>query len=280
MRVRRPIAVTIVCSMLLSTSAWAGGAPAISVNLVRCMAACTQAKVTATVPDDAVSGRVYFKADRGASEYYVDMRRAGSTMWAFLPAPSTSTQAITYRVVTRDARGAEVTSNPVSVGVRGSCPAVAHSEAELDAMSNIVLGLTTPSQSAIPSGFECANVVRYVTTQGEMRVNDFCRNVLASTPPCGGGPVPAPPTTAAAPTTPAATTPAATTPAATTPAAATAPSVATPAATTAATTGTTVGGGLSARTIAALTAAGLLAAGILIYENQDDDDEENSPSRP
>jgi hypothetical protein len=240
------------------------------------MAPCTQAKVVATVPDDAVSGRVYFRADRGASEYYVDMRRSGDTMWAFLPAPSVSTQNISYRVATRNSAGTELTSNAVSVGVRGSCPTVSYTQAELDAMTNIVLGLTTNSQSAIPSGFECANVVRYITATGEMRVNDFCRNLLASTPPCGVAPTQAP-AVAQAPTTPAA--PTVTTPAA--PVATTTPAATAPAATTAGTATPVVsGGGLSTSTILALTAAGLLAAGVIIVENQDDDDEETSPSRP
>jgi hypothetical protein len=271
MRVSRPVAVGVICSMFMSSFAWAGGAPGISVNLVSCVAPNSQAKVVAMVPDDSVSGRVYFRASTTGDEYYVDMRRSGASMWAFLPSPSASTRTIQYRVVTRNAAGVEMSSNPVSVQTRTYCPAVPYSAAELDAMKNIVLGLTGSSQSAIPTGFECQNIVRYITVAGEMRVNDYCRNLLAGLPP-SGAPVPAAPTTAA---TTGSTTAASTT-------GTTASTASTAGSTAGATTATTVssGGGLSTSTILALTAAGLLAAGIIIQENQDDDDEENSPSRP
>jgi hypothetical protein len=272
MRLKRPTAVAIICSMFVSSLAWAGGAPGISVNLVSCVSPNTQAKVVAMVPDDAVSGRVYFRGTTTGDEYYVDMRRSGSSMWAFLPAPSASTRAVQYRVVTRDARGTEMSSNPVSIQTRTYCPAVPYSAAELDAMKNIVIGLTTASQSAIPNGFECQNVVRYITVAGEMRVNDYCRNLLAGLPPSGA------PAVATAPTTVAPTTVAS---GAGSTAATTGATTATTAGTAGSTTAATVGGGgLSTSTILALTAAGLLAAGVIIQENQDDDDEENSPSRP
>jgi hypothetical protein len=274
MRVNRPIAVGVICSMFMSSFAWAGGAPGITVNLVSCAAPNTQAKIVAMVPDDAASGRVYFRANNTGDEYYVDMRRSGASMWAFLPSPSASTKTIQYRVVTRNTAGAEMASNAVSIQTRTYCPPSTYTAAEIDAMKNIVLGLTASSQSAIPNGFECQNVVRYITVAGEMRVNDYCRNILAGLPP-SGAPVTAAPTTAA--------TTGSTTAASTTATSATTASTAgSTAGATTATTAATVGGGggLSTSTILALTAAGLLAAGVIIQENQDDDDEENSPSRP
>jgi len=130
-----------------------------------------------------VSGQVFFRAEGTTNEYYVDMRKAADgTMWAYLPAPLPSTKSFTYRVVTLDSAGRRASSPLMTVSTAASCPsAVPVASTEKAAATSIAIGLTSNSQQAVPTGFECKDVVSYITVAGEMKPNDECRK--AGAPP-------------------------------------------------------------------------------------------------
>ena len=152
----------------------------LTVQPIQCAAPGVHPRVNAIVPPSAVSGQVFFKADGTTSEYYVDMRKApDGTMWAYLPAPLASTKSFTYRVVTLDNAGKRASSQIMTLNTSASCPTVNIPDAEKPAATAIVVGLTSNSQQIVPTGFECTDLVSYITVAGEMKPNDECRKALA-----------------------------------------------------------------------------------------------------
>ncbi len=177
---RGPVAVVTALCMLISPVLYADGSPAISVNAMPCAAPNVHPGVSATIANDATSARVYFKAAGERDEYYVDMKPGPrGTMVALLPAPLATTKSFTYRVVAYDKKGKEYASAPVSTDVQVSCPNGPEAP--------IVLGQTVPGQSPVPDGFQCRNVVSYISSAGEMRDNVECRRILAGIPASGAG---------------------------------------------------------------------------------------------
>ena len=183
MRQKLTAALTVAAMTLAPVSMFAQ-APDLTVQPVQCAAPSVHPRVNAIVPASAVSGQVFFKAEGTTNEYYVDMRKASDgTMWAYLPAPLPSTKSFTYRVVTLDSAGKRAASPIMTLNTSASCPTANIADAEKPAAMAIVVGLTSNSQPIVPVGFECRDIVSYITVAGEMRPNDECRRQNAEAVP-------------------------------------------------------------------------------------------------
>ena len=302
MDLRQKIAATTLVAMAVSPTLFAANAPALSpvscaptMTTVSCASPASPVKVTAKVPTAGATAKVYFKAAGQQDEYYVEMRRVApndDTMVAFVPEPARSTPSFTYRVVAMDVNGVQVATPLSTATVTPSCPAVSLTSDQQRMANNLIVGLTTPLQSAVPTGFLCRNIVSYIDTNGDLRPNQECRRVVAmgidGTPSAYATTTTATSTaTTSMPAVSVGTSNAATnaTTALTTGtnAAATGTSTAATGATTAGTTGGVTAGtiGMSHGTIVALTALGLLGAGAVIANNHhNNSNNQVSPSRP
>lgn len=243
---KRITAVVTLVAVLVTPVLMAADMP--TVTPISCASPAAAVKILSRVPANAASAKVYFKAEGQKIEYYVSMRRAADqSMWAFIPAPELTTKSFTYRVVSTDKNGVQVSSPLLTEMTSLSCPAPIRTGEEQRVASNMVIGMTAPGQSAVPPGFLCRGIVSYIAVNGEMRTNYECRSVVAmNTPAAGSG-------------------------------ATGAGGAATSGTATAATVGE---GGLSTRTIVAIT-AGAIAAGSIVYShNHGHNNTPVSPSRP
>jgi len=178
--------VTLV-AMCVAPFATAAEGSDVNVLPIGCAAPSIHPRVVANVPASAVSGQVFFKAEGTTNEYYVDMRKAADgTMWAYLPAPAPSTKSFTYRVVTLDNAGKRASSPMMTLTTSANCTTSGVPSNERAAQAAIVIGLTNNSQSPVPTGFECKDIVSYITVAGEMRPNDECRRMMAGAVPAAG----------------------------------------------------------------------------------------------
>lgn len=176
---KRVTALATLVAMLVAPALVAADVPAVTPAL--CASPAEPVKIVSYVPTDSVWSKVYFKAAGQQLEYYVPMRRAADgSMWAFIPAPELTTKSFQYRVVSMDSKGVQSSSTVATAATVLSCPAPTLTAAEQRAASNIVIGLTSPGQPAVPTGFRCKGVVSYITANGEMRNNYECRAVVAS----------------------------------------------------------------------------------------------------
>lgn len=254
MRVRRAIAAVTVLSMLVTPSLFAADANAIQVTAISCLSAAQTPRVSANVPANTKSARVYFKAQGQAAEYYVDMRKAANGSWfAYLPIPEPKTAAVVYRVVPIDDKGVQTSSAVLTTTVTSTCPPQNLTADDQRVAENLVVGLTAAGQPSVPTGFQCKYVVSYITTANELKPNEECRKVLAAAAAAAG-------TTAAAGTGAAAGTAAG-------------------AGAAGAAAGAAAATGMSAATLGALAAVGLGAAGYAAYQNNKNNNQ-TSPSRP
>ena len=179
--------ITLV-AMVMASAVMAAEGPDLTVQPVGCAAPSIHPRVIAKVPASAISGQVFFKAEGTTNEYYVDMRKAADgTMWAFLPGPAPSTKSFTYRVVTLDSAGKRASSQMMTLNTSPSCPTTTIPSNERAAETAIVVGLTSNSQPIVPTGFECKDIVSYITVSGEMRPNDECRRMMAGAVPGAAG---------------------------------------------------------------------------------------------
>lgn len=243
---KRITAVVTLVALLVTPVLMAADMP--TVTPISCASPAAAEKVVSHVPANTASAKVYFKAEGQKIEYYVSMRRAADqSMWAFMPAPELTTKSFTYRVVSTDKNGVQVSSPLLTEMTSLSCPAQIRTSEEERVASNMVIGMTAPGQSVVPPGFLCRGIVSYIAVNGEMRPNYECRSLAAmNTPATGAG-------------------------------ATGAGGAATSGTATAA---TVAEGGLSTRTIVAIT-AGALAAGSIIYShNHGHHQQPVSPSRP
>lgn len=248
---KRVTALAALVAMIAAPALVAADVPA--VIAAPCASPAAPVKIVSYVAANAAWSKVYFKAAGQEAEYYVPMRRAADgSMWAFIPAPEITTKSFLYRVVSMDSKGVQTSSNVVTATTALSCPAQALTAVEQRAASNMVIGLTLPSQPVVPVGFRCLGVVSYITVNGEMKNNYECRAIVAGAAPGA--------TTAASGTNGAA-----------------GAAGATGAATSAG--AASAAGGLSTRTVIALT-AGAAVAGGLLYEQHHKHHKPVSPSRP
>ncbi|HVT03954.1 MAG TPA: hypothetical protein VHL58_11345 [Thermoanaerobaculia bacterium] len=143
---------------------------------------CGRARVTAKVHASEAprSVRVYFRAPDQTSEYYIEMMKGtGDDYWAILPATADATSAVVYRVAARDSKGAETSTDSTTVPVTGACAGAELSPGEISYASNMALGLTSDSQSAVPGGFRCAGIQSQISSTGEvLKPNENCRQIL------------------------------------------------------------------------------------------------------
>ena len=296
---RKGIALVALLSVLAAPGLIAANAPTLSgmscaptMTTISCASPAAPVRVTARIPAPGASARVYFKARGEQDEYYVDMRRSTTddTMWAFIPAPMTTTPSFTYRIVAMDVAGVQVATPLSTATVTASCPAQSWPAEQQRVASNMIIGLTLPDQSSVPPGFQCRGVVSYITSMGELLPNEECRRILAGGAPSGAttAGTHAAGTAGSAGTGSTATGASAGTNASTTMAGTTG-STATGASATGASgvatgtgVGTTGGGiGLTSATITALTAAALAGAGVAVYKNhQNSNNNQLSQSRP
>jgi len=123
---------------------------------------------------------VYFRAGDTGPEYYVDLFKGpGDEYWAIMPAVDPATKSITYRIAAQDANGNWVNGTPVHIGVSPTCPANKMSSTEQVASDNIILGLTDPTESALPTGFSCKGIKSVIASNGQMRPAEECRVAMA-----------------------------------------------------------------------------------------------------
>ena len=251
---KKSIALATLVAVLVAPVLVAAEAP--NLNPIACASSMAPVKVTTRVPASSVA-KVYFKAAGQQIEHYVDLRRASDgTMWAFIPSPAPSTPSFTYRVVSTDLSGHQVSGALMTATTAARCPAQVLTPTEQSASMNMVIGLITATQSAVPPGFLCRGIVSYITAKGELRPNDECRRLLAGAQP---GAATAGTSTGAG--------------------AGSGAAAGATGAGAAATGG--VFGELSNATLITLGSAGLIAAGVIIYRNNHNNNNQPiSPSRP
>jgi hypothetical protein len=147
------------------------------------------ARVIGATPPQTV--RVYFRAADQPTEYYIEMLKgSGDAYWAVLPAAAEGTTGIIYRIVARDAAGTETSTATISTPVAAGCQAPVLTGAEKSFASNIAIGLTTDAQTGVPAGFRCTGIQSVIGTNGTLRPNEDCRQVLVANPGegCDGHP--------------------------------------------------------------------------------------------
>jgi hypothetical protein len=146
------------------------------VNPAPCVAPAMNARVSAAIPSNLTSPRVFFRANGQGPEYYVDMRRGpNGSWWAMLPAIDSSTKSITYRVGGLDSTQHWAISNPISLPASAACPSQTLTPDEQLAAQHLVLGLTAFNQAASPAGFSCRGVTNVIESNGKMRRAEECR---------------------------------------------------------------------------------------------------------
>jgi hypothetical protein len=152
-----------------------------------CAAPGVNPRVSTHLSAPLKSPRVYFRAGDTGPEYYVDLfKGAGDEYWAIMPAPESATRSITYRIAAQDANGNWVNGTPMHIGVSATCPANKMSSTEQVASDNIILGLTDPAESALPTGFSCKGVKSVIASNGQMRPAEECRVAMATAAGAGG----------------------------------------------------------------------------------------------
>lgn len=161
----------VFCAISVSIAPIATAAPAISHVPASCVPAGGQTKLIAT-GEGLASARVFFKAEGAATEYYVEMLQGADGFWAVLPAPNPGVAAVSYRIVGRDANGAETTVEGGRVPVSPACASFTLTPDEQRVANNLVIGQTTQEVSL--HGFSCEGVANTITLNGEMRPFNEC----------------------------------------------------------------------------------------------------------
>lgn len=161
----------LCCAISVSIAPMAVAAPTISHVPASCVPAGGNTKLVAT-GEGLASARVFFKAEGAATEYYVEMLQGPDGFWAVLPAPNPGVNAVSYRIVGRDANGAEKVVEGGSVPVSAACASFSLTPDEQRIANNLVIGQTTHTISL--HGFSCEGVANTITLSGEMRPFNEC----------------------------------------------------------------------------------------------------------
>jgi hypothetical protein len=167
---------TAIFVMATSVFVSPGRAAVPVVNPAPCVAPAMNARVSAAIPSNLTSPRVFFRANGQGPEYYLDMHRGpNGSWWAMLPAIDSSTKSIAYRVGGLDGTKHWVLSNPISLPAGAACPSQTLTPDEQLAAQHIVLGLTVYNEAAVPAGFSCRGVTNVIDSNGKMRRAEECR---------------------------------------------------------------------------------------------------------
>ncbi|MBP7676168.1 MAG: hypothetical protein KBB14_07590 [Thermoanaerobaculia bacterium] len=165
----------------LSASAAPGGG--LVHEPLRCIPSSGNAKVLATWTGagQVTTARVYFRAAGAKEESFLELRRgtAAKAFWAVLPVPGAGVETIRYRIALRDSDGREASAGPAEARVTSTCP-VTLSPEEAAYARNLVVGRTSVSQPAVPTGFSCAGMVASISSGGEMRALPPCMQMVAA----------------------------------------------------------------------------------------------------
>jgi len=173
--------------MVFSTASFAQNGMPITVTPISCVAPGMNAKVVARTATPLKAARAYFTAFPQQAEYYVDMHLAtDGSYWAVLPQVEPLTRSFSYRVVTTDPGGKQVSSPVMTATTAASCTAMLSTQ-EQQYANNLTLGKITDSQSSVPAGFTCRGIVSVITAAGQLKPNDECRRLLAAAGATGAG---------------------------------------------------------------------------------------------
>ncbi len=169
---RRVTAAFLMAVWMLPSMTFAEG---LSVNPIPCVAPAMNAPVTAVVPPNLISPRIFFKATGPGPEYYVDMHRGpNGTWWGVLPEINHSTLSITYRVGAADGTNTFFKSSPITLRASAACPSTVLTREEQVAADHLVIGMTAYDQPAIPPGFACTGITNIIAANGQMRPAEQC----------------------------------------------------------------------------------------------------------
>jgi hypothetical protein len=176
--VHKTLALLIVSMGVNAASAYA--APPLAYTPPPCVSTGGSARITATLPDaNAQSARLYFRTASDSADYYLDMVKTGSQVWAVLPAVAAGTTSIVHRIVVTGADGVPVSTEAAPVAVDAACPTSALKGEEISFANNLVIGLTESTQPAIPAGFSCAGITGEITADGVMKPLVACTQQVA-----------------------------------------------------------------------------------------------------
>ncbi len=183
MRLVRAATVSVAVLCLAASTGWAVDPPKIAHVQIACVPEDGNALITVNVTFSSpiVSARVYYHSvAKTSGDYYLELRQGqAGRYWGVLPIPLDETKRVQYRIVVKDADGQVATSESYNVPTSTPCPVTLNAE-ETRYANNLVIGLTSDSQPAIPDGFRCKGVVIKITPQGELMPNEECRKVLAA----------------------------------------------------------------------------------------------------
>lgn len=147
-------------------------------------------RVNVTSPSPVTSARVYFHSLlKKSGDYYLELRQGNEgNYWAILPYPVSETTYVQYRIVVKNGDGLESSTEPYTLPTKSSCALELTAE-ETRYANNLVIGLTSESQPAVPDGFKCKGIVSKITVEGELKPSEECRQVLAAAALVGVAPV-------------------------------------------------------------------------------------------
>jgi hypothetical protein len=157
--------------------------PKITHAKLTCIPADGNARIAVNVTSSSpiISARVYFRsAVKSSGDYYLELKKGdGGNYWAVLPIPLPETTSVNYRIVVKDADGQDTGTETFSVPTTSSCAATLSGD-ETRYANNLIIGLTSDSQSGVPDGFKCTGVVGKITVAGDLRPNEECRQAAAA----------------------------------------------------------------------------------------------------
>ncbi len=169
--------------------------PRILVDDIRCLPADGQARIGATVrsASPVTSMRVLFRSGLSKEDYYIEMRPAETgrdRYWAVLPQLQPDGKFISYSLLLKTVDGTQARTPLQKLVPASGCSQPLTREEQLTA-KNLVVGQTVSGQPAFPPGFDCADIIKQITSRGQMQSVYGCAPATAimagSTPPLGSG---------------------------------------------------------------------------------------------
>ena len=172
---------TLAILVLLGVNAVAAqAATSIAYTPPSCLPTQGPAVIRATLADaNAQAARLYFRAENGTADYYLDMVKAGNDVWAVLPTAAADSQAVVHRIVVTRADGVDVSTEATRSPVYAACQASSLSAEETHFSQNLVIGLTQAAQAETPSGFDCSGITSHITADGVMKPQVPCAQQYA-----------------------------------------------------------------------------------------------------
>ena len=145
---------------------------------------CTSVKIIADVVGRERVDQVvlYFNAENLSEDYWVTMRPSDdnpSRYWGYLPVALSDVDHVNYRIEAIDQSGRRASTDSFKVEVKNGCETPELTDEEKKIARNLVVGLTAPTQKAVPPGFRCGGIVALVAANGEMMPNEECREKIA-----------------------------------------------------------------------------------------------------